>query len=183
MKKVIAIMLSLILVFSFSACSKNKNDDNNTEEITTVSNIKINNIFYSNNDNDDTSSIYIEYTVSASQTEDISYGDSAKIKTNYGEQGSSLYTWDKYKDLVERAGFPVLINYQTLYAGSEKTLGYIAHFTINKRCISNDETMTLIVPNDKSNDSIDFCISKSNAKSFTNDQELVTLFYDTYNIE
>ena len=31
MKKVIAIMLSLILVFSFSACSKNKNDDNKIE--------------------------------------------------------------------------------------------------------------------------------------------------------
>lgn len=146
---VIAIVIVLVVGIIIGLKNKNKQQEeiqkNNTQSIE-ESLINIEKIYYSKNNSGDSYSIYLTYSIRSDDDKDITTaGETTLVSGGGKEQGSSYYTYDMNKDSISMAGYPQAISYSTLYAGSDKQLKYIAHFTVGKKDIEENNNLTLKV--------------------------------------
>lgn len=139
-KKIFLNLLIFLSLFMITGCGGEKTKEINKPEL-----LNIEKIYYEINE-DSSVSMYLVYSIKSDEEKDITLGESANLVVDTKTQGSTFYTYDKNKNIIEQAGFPSLVSYKTLYSGSNETLKYIATFTINKKYISNKEKVKLQVP-------------------------------------
>jgi len=150
MKKVIWLMLLVVIgLFLLTGCGEseitlNRKEENDAEN--TISKVlNIEKIYYKFND-DSSASMYLVYSIKSDENLDIDLGSSASLLVGSKTTGSAFYSYDMNKNVFEKAGFPTVVTYKTLYSGSAEILKYVATFTINKKYIDNGEDIILKVP-------------------------------------
>lgn len=107
--------------------------------------VNIEKIYYSKNKNGDSYSLYLTYSIKSDNDKDITTAGETTLISGEKEQGSSYYNYDMNKDVISMAGYPTAISYTTLYAQSDKQLKYIAHFTVGKKDIEENNNLTFKV--------------------------------------
>lgn len=147
MRKIMYLFLSLVLVIILTGCGnkiEKQNQNKNKKELNS-SLVNIEKVYYQVS-NDSSASMYIVYSVKSDDKKDITLGDSADLTANSETTGSAFYSYDMNKNFIGSLGFPTLVDYKTLYGGSEDVLKYVATFVINKRIIDDNEKIILRVP-------------------------------------
>ena len=137
MKKILKVVLCISLVMLLVGCG------NKQEESTDSNLVTIDKIYYQENDNG-SSSMYLVYSIKSDEEKDITAHGGVNLVVGENTKGSAFFTYDTNKNVIEEAGFPTVVSYKTLYAGSNQTLKYIATFTVSNKVIENNEELKLI---------------------------------------
>ena len=140
--KLLLFLLCGILLIGVTGCGKKVTK----EKEKSLSNlVDIEKIYY--NENDDSSiSMYLVYAVKSDTEKDITIGASANLIVDSQTNNSAFYTYDMNKNVIAELGFPTVVDYKTLYGGSDEKVRYVATFTINKNYVDNKEEIVLQVP-------------------------------------
>ena len=144
-KRLLLTIFILIGIICITGCGKEEKKDNNLNNSNLSNLVNIEKIYYQEI-NDGSVSMYLIYCVNSDKEKDITLGSSAELVVDGKKQSSAFYTYDMNKNLIAKAGFPTIVEYKTLYGGSNNTLRYIATFTINKNYTNNNMKITLKIP-------------------------------------
>lgn len=146
MKKIfLTILLCGVILLGATGCESEKSDDSQQNTLSNL--VDIEKIYYKEN-NDSSISMYLVYSIKSDAENDITVGASPSMIAGEETSSSAFYTYDKNKSIIEKIGFPTVVSYQTLYAGSDKKIKYIATFIINKNYVDNKKELILQIPID-----------------------------------
>lgn len=142
----IIVAIVMILIVGIIVSTIKKKETSKEDKIQNIGEklINIEKVYYGKINSQDSYSMYIIYTIKSDNNIDIETNNKGASLMSGGGQCASYYYY-KDQGILSKAGYSDSVRYETLYAGSDKKLKYIASFEVGKKGIEENKNLMLKV--------------------------------------